>query len=318
MTSEEIHKRILLFELREILFDTRRHGTQVPEWKDTLEKQTDITPYLVLADWLDEEGDELGELCRIQCELIAHSKFEWIYDWRGANNHPFFYDHDGAILFNNGAVVELLKRRLEIINELYQARIAFVSKKEQLMCGSEVAFGKFVKEKLKEAGFEEGRPTESGFTVEQQARYWRQGQPMGRTTRMLTNVIRDCIGEDYLAIQVCNERFVKTAERFKEVASELFTKEEREQSFNHELTPIEFIHHDNMIAFKLFKTCILFCPVYLENVWPFGGAESKADVTHMDHTFPVDMPRGQIDPLGGRLAWDEGQQAWNFRNDWGS
>lgn len=72
MTPAELHSRILLHELRTILLDDTREGGSIPqEWKDELLRSPhDPAGYLVLGDWLDDQGDPLGELCRIQVELI--------------------------------------------------------------------------------------------------------------------------------------------------------------------------------------------------------------------------------------------------------
>src|SRR5688572_16818146 len=93
MTPAELHSRILLHELRIILLDETREGDQIPqEWKEEIQGDPhNPAPYLVLADHLDDAGDPLGELCRIQVELIGKLPVDFLLTQTKLDqtSHPF-------------------------------------------------------------------------------------------------------------------------------------------------------------------------------------------------------------------------------------
>lgn len=186
MTLEELHSRILLHELRAILFDDSRGGTLVPAGYRELIEQSPHEPasYLVLADHFDDDGDVLGELIRIQVELSGGVTFPEGAQWISA----FAFDpHNGmetqiklapqATPFQNDMTManihkilsgkgspraELIQRQWEIAAELYSET---TNKTYQTIGGETVQFP---------------------FS-----RVVRKSK-LGRTTRMLTDVIRYC------------------------------------------------------------------------------------------------------------------------------
>lgn len=119
MTPQELHSRILLHELRTILLDETREGDQITqEWKDAIQQDLHSpTPYLVLADDLDEAGSDLGELCRIQVELIGVLPVDGeMVENPTRANHPF---HRDFCLKQSLPAKHLLERRREIVEPLY-------------------------------------------------------------------------------------------------------------------------------------------------------------------------------------------------------
>lgn len=136
MTPTELHQRILLHELRTILLDGTREGGQIPdEWKAQLRAEPhETTPYLILGDWLDEAGSDLGELCRIQCELIGKLNPKLAFKispyrqrHQRLSDHPFNLDWQHVLdtepfLGVPQATIDLIKlthRRWEIVEPLY-------------------------------------------------------------------------------------------------------------------------------------------------------------------------------------------------------
>lgn len=123
MTPEQLHQRILLHELRTILLDETRQGTVVPEGFAAMIRQDphEKEPYLILADWLDEQGDELGELCRIQCELFEKLSVNGFVtsDQRYPELHPMYRDMTTINVFDDHNAKSLASRRWEIVSGLY-------------------------------------------------------------------------------------------------------------------------------------------------------------------------------------------------------
>lgn len=78
MLTHEIHTRIMLNELREILIDPERpHGGHLPsEMADGLDLDS-VTSFLVAADWFEQQGSELENLIRTHCELIELMPMDW-------------------------------------------------------------------------------------------------------------------------------------------------------------------------------------------------------------------------------------------------
>jgi hypothetical protein len=166
MTPAELHSRILLHELRTILLDETREGAQIPQAYRELIQGDPHNPssYLVLADEL--EDDPLGELCRIQVELIGHIPPELIISSKGQgydlNQPPFVTDCE-------------------------------------IMGSPSVPWGT---ERPKETRLQALVGTRMATYLLDFYRFWPTGEPdmgreyrssrLGRTTRMLTDILRYC------------------------------------------------------------------------------------------------------------------------------
>ena len=197
MTPETLHQRILLHELRTILLDDTREGDQIPaQWKEVIQENPhEREPYLVLADALDEAGSDLGELCRIQCELIGELPAERLN--ASGESHPFVADIliERAGETERSPLIDLLTRRWEIVEPLYGPRECQISE-EAMRARGETARGRgpITDRVLAENGFDINRPLETSYEGRNgsYAHYFSQSPPLGRTTRMLTDVLRYC------------------------------------------------------------------------------------------------------------------------------
>lgn len=172
MTPEELHSRILLHELRTILLDETREGGQLPEERKQILRDDPHNPshYLILADFLEDQGSELGELCRIQVELIGLLPVDYTFGGPlrepRIDQHPFQTDYGDHLITGHdpeGCPCELLERRWEIVEPLYP-RIDHA----QLLTAY--------------LNFQKGEKPERTVSP----------RKLGRTTRMLTDVLRYC------------------------------------------------------------------------------------------------------------------------------
>jgi uncharacterized protein (TIGR02996 family) len=165
VTPQELHSRILLHELRTILLDETREGSRIPQrWKDyLLEGPHEPTRYLILADWLDEQEDPLGELSRIQVQLIGLLPVDLFMfakeHYAPIDKHPFL--HDWFACFPMGYPNEstpfrhLVSIRASAARDLYDYW-----------------------------------PPSEHLPVEPEKRP--RNRTLGRTTRMLTDILRYC------------------------------------------------------------------------------------------------------------------------------
>lgn len=201
MTPETLHQRILLHELRTILCDETRAGDQLPvEWREVIQADPHETaPYLILADYLEDQGSDLGELCRIQCELIGE-KLPWTDT--PLPEHPFKVDLmvEQAGETEVSPLINLLSRRWEITAHLYGPRKCSITMKEinRLHYGivgsdrSEREINQLVRSHLTQNGFDLSRPWRDAPDIDNRRWTYKQDRKLGRTTRMLTDVLRYC------------------------------------------------------------------------------------------------------------------------------
>lgn len=133
MLTHEIHTRIMLNELREILVDPERpHGGHLPsEMADGLDLDS-VTSFLVAADWFEQQGSELENLIRTHCELIDLMPMDWCLDRHyvnhdGMGRHPFLVDSYWSRMLEQNKLdsnvshrVRLLMSRLESTENLYE------------------------------------------------------------------------------------------------------------------------------------------------------------------------------------------------------
>lgn len=224
MTPEELHSRILLHELRTILLDETREGDQLPqEWKQVLrEDPHNSVPYLILADFLEEQGSELGELCRIQVELIGLLPVDGgipdIRQMHYYHRHPF----DFVIKSLEEPMRDLLPRRLEIVEPLYPPRECQINQ-VNLLTRRGAERSKFQEKWLERNGFDTNRPFASDYDQYNRRTVFAQSRKLGRTTRMLTDVLRYCSlnqGMDVAVVHQNPEALAHTD--FVPLATELF------------------------------------------------------------------------------------------------
>lgn len=175
MNPEQLHQRILLHELRTILLDETRQGDPIPDnWKAAIQEDPHRkTPYLVLADWLDEQGSDLAELCRIQCELIDLLPIDLFMENRYELNagHPFNRDAVAIIHRGERHTIDLVTRRFHLTLPLY-SELQKVERLTPLVDPED----------------------DEGVSFHRPERYRHDLRPhkLGRTTRMLTDVLRYC------------------------------------------------------------------------------------------------------------------------------
>lgn len=247
MTPTELHSRILLHELRTILLDETREGEPIPqEWREQLTTDPhNPANYLVLADWLDDQGDPLGELCRIQVELIGQLYQGETYMLTGSRFHPFRFDLNlytttskygegwpieeyPKALAKTKPQIELLSRRWEITQELYTE-------------------------------YPEIPKTEDSPIF--RPRILRQSR-LGRTTRMLTDILRYCYAKRDGMVLVLHDQPSQTQSRFLELFQELHG------------TPHNGPNTSNIIV--IYKNGIRFREAH-------RGYDGRADITFTDH-----------------------------------
>lgn len=206
MTPKTLHKRILLHELRTILLDDTREGEAVPqEWAQAIrENPHDESVYLIMADALEQEqASVIGELCRIQCALIEelpvirNPKYFAQFN-RYGELHGFAADLQKVEKFHQAKDdldslelaqrVALLARRWEIVEPLYAPKECFIDLRKSWLADG----GDFVRRTLRENGMD--HELTKARRDEENIR-WACTQPrkLGRTTRMLTDVLRYCV-----------------------------------------------------------------------------------------------------------------------------
>lgn len=178
MLTEAIHRRIMLNELREILVDTERpHGGHLPsEMADGLDLDS-VTSFLIAADWFEQQGSELENLIRTHCELIELMPMDWCLDRHyenhdGMGRYPFLVDSYFSRMheqndFDWSHRTRLLMSRLSSYDSIY------------------------------------GIPRK----FSPPSKWELQLKRSGRTTRMLTDVIRRCYWTPrHLSIQVVSQQ----------------------------------------------------------------------------------------------------------------
>lgn len=262
MTPEELHSRILLHELRTILLDETREGDQLPEERKQILRDDphSTAPYLILADWLEDQGSELGELCRIQVEL-AGTPFSMYA--RFAHELPPVC-LDAALVEASNPLRPLLIRKAGIWRNLYPPKEFFFSK-ESLSPIPPAKLNPYIKRVLKEEGFDLTRHWDAPSPFG--PGNYTQSRRLGRTTRMLTDVLRYCCLNQGKIVRVSHNQPATTCVTLSELAVELIDHEGFERDYVGNPTyPV--ILNDNRI--------------YFSDNYPWGHGP-RLDITFTDH-----------------------------------
>lgn len=224
---DSIVGRSLICELRKMLLDVTRAGTQLDDKarEFLIPRQWPEEPWtyiydknnlLVLADTLEELDDELAELVRIQVELTNYSRPACMYFSRqlyglsfdglesdlrfNPHRHPYEFDllWSETIDMVRGIgeeppkterhVTALLRRRLEIVKSLYPQREVRIDERVALSAYGKSELAKRTRAILKQNHFRLNQPIESK-QVDPRMTVFRQPRQLGRTTRMLLDAI---------------------------------------------------------------------------------------------------------------------------------
>jgi hypothetical protein len=201
-TPEELHRKILYFELKMILKDPARLGMTLPHcWKQDLWKLRDEElVFRMLADWFSEQDGqfaaELSELILLQIELMEEIPVDYLSmktETYGKNPDLAPWQIDALELPS-----EKTKRRAEILEALYgfgglvRVLECRISKREFYVKSPGDSLESFVAERLQQEGISTDGKFWSSFnnnTLEQVYHQEVKAQP-GRTNRAITDMYR--------------------------------------------------------------------------------------------------------------------------------
>lgn len=272
MTPEELHSRILLHEIRTILLDETREGDQLPEERKQILRDDphSSAPYLILADWLEDQGSDLGELCRIQVELIGVIPADQFARRHDEPQHHFWIDrqHFKMQVEEDEHALALTQRRLEIAQPLYPPKECSLSHRELLARRGDANWHGYVREWIATRGIDLSKPYESREDAPGRRMVYTQSRRLGRTTRMLTDVLRYCCLNQGKNVLVRVAEVGDLRERFESLMAELI-----DLNPDQHVTP--YMHFP-------FKSPVLITRLS-STYWPLAG---EPDITFTDHACP--------------------------------
>lgn len=298
MTIEELHRRILYYELREILLDQRRLGDRVPDvWRKNLRDMRDEKiGYLLLADWFEKESksSRLAELIHIQIELMEEIPPDYqSTDFPGPWSHPFEWD---AEVFCDGRGGDLTKRRWEIVGEFYResAIVQMVTcsiPEIEILRHRGDRLRDFLANRLYDHGFDLDKEIHSEIDHHNRVkRFWQeQHQKRGITSRMLTNLMRYMHAEKNKTILVLHAKEGILDHEFRRMIAQILPGNDLASTFSNNNN----LHMENKLNRKridLLLTDHRYTPPEPEAkpVDPF--AEGLEDPKEETETIPPGMP----------------------------